>query len=113
MEVETLQLLTFALSVSHVVLVVQNYYIDPNIIRLLQTCEMMKPSSSSSSSGDISSGGSTGSSGSSRVTIGGEDVQQHFPHVAFVHNRSAQHHFVPEMLKEIQVRNQLLHKYWG
>ena len=106
MEVETLQMLTFALSVSHAVLIVQNYSIDPNILRLLQTCEMMKPSSSSSSpgSGLGSAGGSSSSAAAAaRITVAGEDVQQFFPHVVFVHNRSSDNHFVPETLKEMQV----------
>lgn len=94
MEVESLQLLTLVLSIAHVVLVVQDTAVDPNIIRLLQTCEMMKPSSSSTP-GSSSSNPSPSSAS--------EDAQQYFPHVVFVYNRAPAHHFTPATLKKLQV----------
>ncbi|KAK4298211.1 hypothetical protein Pmani_029425 [Petrolisthes manimaculis] len=93
MEVESLQLLTLVLSIAHVVLVVQDTALDPNIIRLLQTCEMMKPSSSSTP-GSSSSNPSPSSAS--------EDAQQYFPHVVFVYNRAPAHHFTPATLKKLQ-----------
>ncbi|XP_045132113.1 protein SMG9-like isoform X1 [Portunus trituberculatus] len=93
MEVESLQVLTFVMSIAHVVLLVQDVAADPTLIRLLQTCEMMKPSSSSSN---------TSSSSSPANSSAAEDTQQYFPHVVFVHNRAPLHHFTPATLKRLQ-----------
>lgn len=95
MEVESLQLLTLVMSIAHVVVLVQDSGTDPNLIRLLQTCEMMKPSSSSTPSS---------SSSSPSAPSGGDETQQYFPHVVFVHNRAPSHHFSPSTLKKLQVR---------
>ncbi|ROT79529.1 nonsense-mediated mRNA decay factor SMG9 isoform X1 [Penaeus vannamei] len=93
MEVESLQLLTLVMSIAHVVVLVQDSGTDPNLIRLLQTCEMMKPSSSSTPSS---------SSSSPSAPSGGDETQQYFPHVVFVHNRAPSHHFSPSTLKKLQ-----------
>ncbi|XP_069944303.1 nonsense-mediated mRNA decay factor SMG9 isoform X2 [Cherax quadricarinatus] len=93
MEVESLQVLTLVMSIAHVVVMVQDSAADPNLIRLLQTCEMMKPSSSSTPSC---------SSSSSSAPSASEDTQQYFPHVVFVHNRAPSHHFTPATLKKLQ-----------
>lgn len=93
MEVESLQVLTLVMSIAHAVLLVQDAAADPTLIRLLQTCEMMKPSSSSSTSS---------SSSSSANSSAAEDTQQYFPHVVFVHNRAPLHHFTPATLKKLQ-----------
>ncbi|XP_066988638.1 nonsense-mediated mRNA decay factor SMG9-like isoform X1 [Macrobrachium rosenbergii] len=93
MEIESLQLLTLVMSIAHVVVLMQDSGIDPNLIRLLQTCEMMKPSSSSTPSS---------SSSTQSTPTGSEDTQQYFPHVVFVHNHSPAHHFTPSMLKQMQ-----------
>ncbi|KAK7066530.1 smg-9, nonsense mediated mRNA decay factor [Halocaridina rubra] len=92
MEVESLQLLTLVMSISHVVILVQDSGVDANLIRLLQTCEMMKPSSFSASS----------SSSSSSAPTGVDGFRQNFPHVVFLHNRSPPHHFTPSVLKKMQ-----------
>ncbi|XP_045592270.1 nonsense-mediated mRNA decay factor SMG9 isoform X1 [Procambarus clarkii] len=93
MEVESLQVLTLVMSIAHVVIMVQDSAADPNLIRLLQTCEMMKPSSSSTPS--------CSSSNASSPSVS-EDTQQYFPHVVFVHNRAPPHHFTPATLKKLQ-----------
>ncbi|XP_042240507.1 protein SMG9-like isoform X1 [Homarus americanus] len=93
MEVESLQVLTLVMSIAHVVMMVQDTSADPNLIRLLQTCEMMKPSSSSTPSS---------SSSASSAPSASEDTQQYFPHVVFVHNRAPSHHFTPATLKKLQ-----------
>lgn len=94
MEVESLQVLTLVMSIAHAVLLVQDAAADPTLIRLLQTCEMMKPSSSSSTSSSSSSPANSSAA---------EDTQQYFPHVVFVHNRAPLHHFTPATLKKLQV----------
>ena len=43
MEVQSLQLLSFLYCVCHVIVVVKDSLADPNMIRLLQTAEMLKP----------------------------------------------------------------------
>ncbi|XP_071550617.1 nonsense-mediated mRNA decay factor SMG9 [Panulirus ornatus] len=94
MEVESLQVLTLVMSIAHVVMLVQDSAADPNLIRLLQTCEMMKPSSSSTPS--------SSSSSNPAAPTASEDTQQYFPHVVFVHNRAPSHHFTPATLKKLQ-----------
>lgn len=43
-EMQSLQLMTFMMTVCNVVLVVQDWFADVNLLRMLQTAEMLKPS---------------------------------------------------------------------
>nr|CAG4649730.1 EOG090X0EPT [Scapholeberis mucronata] len=77
MEVQSLQLLSFLYCVCHILLVVQDSLGDPNLIRLLQTAEMLKPN------------------------LANEDsVIDHMPHLVTVYNRAQQSDLVPDMLKQ-------------
>lgn len=106
-EIQSLQLITFLFSVCHIVLFVQDYWFDPDIIRLilffnklhyimnvvekrffifrfLQTAEMLKPST---------------------PTAVDEAMVEYFPHIMFVHNKSPDSDFQPRRIREIQVSN--------
>ena len=78
-EVQSLQLLSFLYCVCHVLVVVQDSLIDPNLVRLLQTAEMLKPNLAA-------------------------DESQHqldcLPHLVTVYNRARPSDLSPEMLRK-------------
>ena len=51
MEIQSIELACFILSVCHVVLLTEDWFLDVNLFRILQTAEMLMPSSSPSSLG--------------------------------------------------------------
>nr|CAG4646614.1 EOG090X0EPT [Macrothrix elegans] len=76
-EVQSLQLLSFLYCICHVLIVVQDSLADPNLIRLLQTAEMLKPN-----------------------LAGDDSVVDHMPHLVVLYNRAQPSDLVPEMLKQ-------------
>ncbi|KAL7291558.1 hypothetical protein TKK_0014813 [Trichogramma kaykai] len=66
LEVQSLQFLAFMFSVCHVVILVQDWFVDPNLIRFLQAAEMLKPSSSTSMD---------------------QNYVEHYPHLVFLQNK--------------------------
>jgi len=67
MEVHSLQMIGFLFSICHTVLLVQDWFVDINLIRLMGAAEMLKP-----------------------VTSSGDDqhIQEYFPHLVIVHNKA-------------------------
>ncbi|XP_047130662.1 nonsense-mediated mRNA decay factor SMG9 isoform X1 [Hydra vulgaris] len=88
LEVQALQLLTFLFTVCHVVLVVQDYIIDFNLLNLLKTAEMLKPSTVSHSNQDGSSSGS-------------EEVNEFIPNIVFVQTCCDERSFEVEVVKSL------------
>ncbi|KAK6621365.1 hypothetical protein RUM43_011671 [Polyplax serrata] len=80
-EIQSLQMITFLFSVCHIVLFVQDYWFDPDLIRFLQTAEMLKPST---------------------PTTVDESMMEYFPHIMFVHNKAPDSDFQARKIKEIQ-----------
>ncbi|CAG0887458.1 unnamed protein product [Darwinula stevensoni] len=78
-EIQALQMVALFLNICHVVLVVQDFVLDPNIIRLVQAAEMLKP-----------------------YGLSPEDPES-FPHVVFVHNKVHPDEFQAEAIIAIQV----------
>ncbi|XP_032794696.2 protein SMG9 [Daphnia magna] len=76
-EVESLQLLSFLYCICHILIVVQDSLGDPNLIRLLQTAEMLKPNLAND-----------------------DTVADHMPHLVTIYNRAQPSDLVPEMLKQ-------------
>lgn len=72
-EIQSLQLATFMLSVCHVVLVVEDWFLDSNVVRFLQTAEMLKPS----------------------MPTNEEEFMDYFPHVMIIHNKATLQDFTP------------------
>lgn len=88
-EIQGLQLTTFLMSVCHVLLVVQDWFLDSNVVRFLHTAEMLKPT----------------------IPNPEEEIIDYFPHVMFVHNRSTMEDFSPMKFKTMQdVYKMLFHK---
>ena len=65
------QIMGFLMSVCHVVVLVQDHFVDPNLMEAVQTAEMLRPSSP--------------------ALIGGVDsgtVVEYFPELVIVHNKA-------------------------
>ncbi|XP_031562483.1 protein SMG9-like [Actinia tenebrosa] len=82
-EMQSLQIVTFLLTVCHVILVVQDWFTDVNLLRLLRSAEMLKPSSVPHSHE------SSGSSAS-------DNAEDHYPEVVFVYNKATREDYEPE-----------------
>ncbi|XP_005101255.1 protein SMG9-like [Aplysia californica] len=94
-EMQSMQLLTFLLSVCNIVLVADDWFTDLNFLRFIQDAEMLKPSTQlpSSSSTD----------GSSTK----EDGSDFYPTVIFVHNKASRDDFSADSYFSMQ---QVLHR---
>lgn len=80
-EIQSIQIVTFLLTVCHVILVVQDWFTDINIIRLLKTAEMLKPSSASHATHESSGLGSP------------DDSDEHYPNIVFLYNKATREDF--------------------
>ncbi|KRT81133.1 hypothetical protein AMK59_5359 [Oryctes borbonicus] len=80
-EIQGLQYTAFLLSVCHIVILVQDYFFDSNVIRFLQTAEMLKPTISNP-----------------------EDLKftDSFPHLLIVHNSAQMEDFTPRRFATMQ-----------
>lgn len=87
-EIQSLQQVTFLLTVCNVVLVVQDWFTDMSLLRFLQTAEMLKPSTPSSSGHDSSTTP--------------DDHPDYFPHIVFVQNKSGREDFSVENFTAMQ-----------
>ncbi|CAG9860136.1 unnamed protein product [Phyllotreta striolata] len=88
-EIQGLQLTAFLMSVCHVLLVVQDWFLDSNVLRFLHTSEMLKPT----------------------IPNPEDETVDYFPHVMFIHNRATMEDFSPAKFKTMQdVYKTLFHK---
>ncbi|KAG5327477.1 SMG9 protein, partial [Pseudoatta argentina] len=85
LELQSLQFAAFLFSVCHVIIFVQDWFVDPNLVRFLQTAEMLKPSS---------------------TTVIDQDYVEYYPHVIFLHNKTELQDFMPATIDEMKS-----HKY--
>ncbi|XP_048521867.1 nonsense-mediated mRNA decay factor SMG9 isoform X1 [Dendroctonus ponderosae] len=85
-EIQGLQLTGFLMSVCHVLLVVQDWFFDSNVIRFVQTAEMLKPTISNPE----------------------DEYCEHSPHLIMVHNRAQMSDFTPAKFKVMQRAYELL-----
>ncbi|KXJ23158.1 protein SMG9 [Exaiptasia diaphana] len=90
-EMQSLQIVTFLLTVCHVILVVQDWFTDVNLLRLLRSAEMLKPSSVPHSSSHESSSGSNAA----------DNAEDHYPEVVFVYNKATREDFHPENINAV------------
>ncbi|RZC32580.1 hypothetical protein BDFB_002103 [Asbolus verrucosus] len=88
-EIQGLQLTAFLMSVCHVLIVVQDYFFDSNVVRFLQTAEMLKPTHSNPE----------------------DELNDHFPHLLLIQNKAQMEDFSPRKFKTIQeIYNSLFQK---
>lgn len=79
-EIQGLQLTAFLMSVCHVLIVVQDYFFDSNVVRFIQTAEMLKPTHSNPE----------------------DELNDHFPHLLLIQNKAQMEDFSPRKFKTIQ-----------
>ncbi|XP_057661425.1 nonsense-mediated mRNA decay factor SMG9 [Diorhabda carinulata] len=79
-EIQGLQLTAFLMSTCHVLLLVQDWFFDSNIIRFLHSAEMLKPT----------------------IPNPEDELTDHFPHLMIVHNRAQMEDFSPTKFKTMQ-----------
>lgn len=79
LELQSLQFAAFLFSVCHVIIFVQDWIIDPNLVRFLQTAEMLKPSSTSNMD---------------------QDYVEYYPHIVFLHNKAELQDFTPNITEK-------------
>ncbi|EEC12042.1 conserved hypothetical protein [Ixodes scapularis] len=77
----SLQMASFLMAVCHTVVVVQDWFADPNFLRFVLSAEMLKPATSS---------------GSHDSGLTNEEVAESFPHLVFVQNKCTRGDFSPE-----------------
>ncbi|KAL5017069.1 hypothetical protein ScPMuIL_006658 [Solemya velum] len=77
-EMQSLQLVAFLMTVCHVMVVVQDWFTDIHLLRCLQTAEMLKPSTPASSHDS---------------STGQDDSADYYPHVVFVLNKANREDF--------------------
>lgn len=87
-EIQSLQMVTFLLTVCNVVLVVQDWFTDMSLLRFLHSAEMLKPSTPSSSGHETSTTA--------------DDHPDFFPHMVFVQNRCGREDFSMENFTAMQ-----------
>ncbi|XP_014482978.1 PREDICTED: protein SMG9 [Dinoponera quadriceps] len=81
LELQSLQFMAFLFSVCHVIIFVQDWFVDPNLVRVLQTAEMLKPSS---------------------TTTMDQDYVEYYPHLVFLHNKAEPGDFTPSSIKRMK-----------
>ncbi|XP_012270694.1 protein SMG9 [Orussus abietinus] len=80
LELQSLQFAAFLYSVCHIVIFVQDWFVDPNIVRFLQTAEMLKPS----------------------TTNMDQDYVEYYPHLLFLHNKAEVQDFMPSSIETMK-----------
>lgn len=92
--VDCLQVASYLMAICHVLIAVQDWFVDYNFLRYIQAAEMLKPSLSASNSvtmsGDLREGSESTASGESH------------PHLLLLHNRCQLEDFTPEAVKIMQ-----------
>ncbi|XP_011153344.1 protein SMG9 [Harpegnathos saltator] len=81
LELQSLQFMAFMFSVCHVIIFVQDWCCDLNSVRLLQTAEMLKPSS---------------------TTTMDQDYVEYYPHLIFLHNKAEPQDFMPSSIERMK-----------
>lgn len=81
LELQSLQFAAFLFSVCHVIIFVQDWFVDPNLVRFLQTAEMLKPSS---------------------TTNMDQDYIEYYPHIVFLHNKAELDDFTPGAMEKMK-----------
>lgn len=87
MEMHSLQHLAFFYNICHHLILIQDWFTDHNVLRLLQTAEMLKPSSPAKTSENDE---------------GSNQIVEHFPILSFVQNKAQMNDFSPHEEKKMR-----------
>lgn len=79
-EIQSLQLTAFLMSVCHIIILVQDWFVDSNVIRFIQTAEMLKPT----------------------MNTPEDEYVDYFPHLILLHNKGGMEDFSPKMFNTMQ-----------
>ncbi|KAF5282212.1 hypothetical protein FQR65_LT02909 [Abscondita terminalis] len=79
-EIQGLQMTAFLMSICHVLILVQDWFFDSNVVRFIQSAEMLKPTISNPE----------------------DELVDHFPHLILVQNKAQMEDFSPKKFKEMQ-----------
>ena len=90
-EMQSLQIASFLMTVCHVILVTQDWFTDLTFLRSLLTAEMLRPQTHTSSH--------EGSQGNSHQ----DDIPEFYPTVVFVLNKASQDDFTPETYTDMKL----------
>ncbi|XP_047110537.1 nonsense-mediated mRNA decay factor SMG9 isoform X1 [Schistocerca piceifrons] len=74
-ETQSLQLTAFLMTVCHVVILVQDWFFDPTVVRFIQTAEMLKPSTT--------------------VFNADDELVEYYPHLLLVHTKTSPDDYNP------------------
>ncbi|XP_076273584.1 nonsense-mediated mRNA decay factor SMG9 isoform X2 [Rhynchophorus ferrugineus] len=85
-EIQGLQYTSFLMSVCHILIVVQDWFFDSNVVRFIQTAEMLKPTISNTE----------------------DEYTEHFPHLIMLHNKAQLSDFTPKQFKSMQKTYEIL-----
>lgn len=88
LEMQSLMVATFLMTVCNVVLVVMEWFVDFDLLQFIQTAEMLKPS--------------TPSSGHDIGSASDDSQSEHFPHIVFVVNKATRQDFSPDMCEKMR-----------
>ncbi|XP_011301214.1 protein SMG9 [Fopius arisanus] len=80
-ELQSLQFMAFLYSICHVIIFVQDWFVDPNLVRFLQTAEMLKLPSTSNLV---------------------QDYVEYYPHILFLQNKAEIHDFLPSTIETMK-----------
>lgn len=98
-ELQSLQITTFLLTVCHVVLVVQDWFCDLNVMRFLKTAEMLKPMSGVPTSHESSS------------SLSAEELDEYYPNMIFVYNKGTREDFEADNVKNMLLTTSILFQH--
>lgn len=86
-EIQSLQLMGFLMSVCHVLLLVQDWFVDAHVAKSVLTAEMLRPTSPAYAA--------VGADGE-------EQIVEYFPELVFVHNKAELEDFTAKRVVEMQ-----------
>ncbi|KAK4886344.1 hypothetical protein RN001_002615 [Aquatica leii] len=79
-EIQGLQMTAFLMSICHVLILVQDWFFDNNVLRFIQSAEMLKPTISNPE----------------------DELVDHFPHLILIQNKAQMEDFSPKKFKQMQ-----------
>lgn len=86
LQMQSLQITAFLMAVCHTIVVVQDWFTDPNLLRFIQAAEMLKPATPNNLH---------------EMTSSVDDILEYYPHLVFVQNKCTQFDYSPENIAEM------------
>lgn len=87
LQMQSLQIVAFLMAVCHTIILVQDWFVDPNLLRFIQSAEMLKPATPT----NPHEGAPTP-----------EDTTEYYPHLVFVQNKCVASDYSPTYFCDMQ-----------